>query len=450
MAQVADSLTTQRDLAQVRALAGPSLDEQPARLRHNVAALGVVQLSNYAIPLLTLPFLTRVLGPEAYGKVVFSQVLMAYFVLLTDYGFSWSATRKISAHRNDRAYVNQIFLGTWLAQWLLAALAAMLCAVVIALSDHLRPDAPLYAAAFTAVIGNVLFPVWFLQGLERLQEVAALQLISRVLALIPLFLLVRQPSDASLVAAIQGGGVMLGGVLALIWIHRQELVHWQWPHWAMARQELGEGLTLFSSRLSISFYTTLVPLVLGWVAGPVAVAHFALADKLRSAAQSLLSPISQALFPRMSHLFATDRAAALRLVKRSALAIFLLAGSASAGLWLLADRLILLLAGPEFMPAAAVLRWLAFVPLIIGFSNLFGLQIMIPNGMNRAFNLILTAAGLACVAVLWPLVHSMQARGAAASMLFVEAFVTGSMMLWLLRRGHIGSSCTHPPQNVKA
>lgn len=427
-----------------------SPNEQAARLRRNIAALGVVQLSNYAIPLLTLPFLTRVLGAEAFGRVAFAQVLMAYFILLTDYGFSWSATRKISAHRADAAYVNQVFLGTWLAQWLLVALAAALIVLVVSLSDRLRPDALLFIAAFTAVIGNVLFPVWFLQGLERLQEVAALQLISRLLALIPLFLLIRQPSDAPLVAAIQGGGAMLGGVLALAWMHHQNLARWQWLGWRQVRQELQEGFALFGSRLSISFYTTLVPLVLGWIAGPVAVAHFVLADKLRSAAQSLLAPISQAVFPRVSHLFATDNSAALRLLKRSALAIFLLAGSAGAALWLLADILVLLLAGPEFLSAAAVLRWLAFLPLIIGFSNLFGVQIMIPNGMNRAFNLILMAAGVACVMVLWPLIHWKQARGAAASMLLVELFVTSSMALLLLQRRRIGVPSSSPSQNGKA
>ncbi|HMN13848.1 MAG TPA: oligosaccharide flippase family protein [Bellilinea sp.] len=407
-------------MTEISATANPSLGENHSRLRRNIAALGVVQISNYAIPLLTLPFLTRVLGPEAYGKVAFAQVLMAYFILLTDYGFSWSATRKISAHRTNTAYVNQVFLGTWIAQWLLAALAAVLCALVVSLSDRLRSDALLYAAAFTAVIGNALFPVWFLQGLERLQEVAALQLISRVLALIPLFLLIRQPSDAPLVAAIQGGGVMLGGILALAWMNHQKLARWQWPGWRPVGQELREGLTLFGSRLSISFYTTLVPLVLGWVAGPVAVAHFALADKLRSAAQSLIGPISQALFPRMSHLFATDKAAALRLLKRSALAIFLLAGSVSAVLWLMADRLVMLLAGPEFLPAAAVLRWLAFCPLAIAVSNLYGVQVLIALGRHRIINATATTVGVVTALLCVPVVLNFEDLGAGATLLTAE------------------------------
>lgn len=404
-------------------------DEQPPRLRRNIAALGVVQLSNYVIPLLTLPFLTRVLGAEGYGRVAFAQVLMAYFVLLTDYGFSWSATRKISAHRADAAYVNQVFLGTWLAQWLLVLLAAMLCMLMVSFSDRLRPDAVLFAAAFTAVVGNALFPVWFLQGLERLQEVAALQLISRVLALIPLFLLIRHPSDAALVAAIQGGGVMLGGLLALAWMHHQKLARWQWPGWRQAGQELQEGFALFGSRLSISFYTAFVPLVLGLIAGPVAVAHFTMANKLRSAAQSLIAPISQALYPRMSHLFATDTAAALGLVKRSVLVIFIIAGSASAALWLLAERLVLLVAGPEFLPATATLRVLAFCPLAIAISNLYGVQVLIALGKYRIINMTSTTVGLATALLCVPVIYEFRALGAGASLLTAEIVVATTYLI---------------------
>lgn len=416
--------------------AHPSQAPTP-RLRNNIASLGMVQVANYAIPLITLPYLTRVLGLEAYGKVAFAQVLMAYFILLTDYGFSWSATRKIAAHRAERTYISRVFAGTWTAQWLLVFGAAVLATVIVWASARLRPDAVIYAAAFTAVLGNTLFPIWFLQGLERLQVVAGLQLVTRLLALIPIFLFVKEPADAMYVPAIQGGGVILGGVLALGWIKQKNLLDWHWPSWRAAAEELGEGLPLFGSRLVISFYTTLVPLTLGWLAGPVALAHFTLADKLRTSAQAMLAPLSQALFPRMSHLFATNRSSAFHLLKRSLLAVLLIAGSASALLWIFAEPLVVLLAGEAFRPASAALRWLALLPLLIGLSNVFGVQVMLPNSMNRPFNIILTAAGGISILLIWPLIQYMQAAGAAQTMLIVELFVTGSMALLLYKRGYL-------------
>lgn len=416
--------------------ANPSQAPTP-RLRNNIASLGMVQVANYAIPLVTLPYLTRVLGPMAYGQVVFAQVLMVYFVLLTDYGFSWSATRKIAAHRDDRAYISRVFIGTWTAQWLLVMVAASLATLAVLYVDKLRPDASLYALAFTAVVGNALFPIWFLQGLERLQAVAAIQVTSRLVALLPIFVLVKAPSDAGFVLAINGGAAVLSGLLSIGWIRYQHLADWHWPGWPAVMRELHDGRALFGSRVVISFYTTLVPLALGWIAGPVALANFSLADKLRTAAQALLSPLSQALFPRMTHLFATDKSAAFHLLKRSLLAVLVIAGIASALLWIFAEPLAVLLGGEAFRPASAALRWLALLPLLIGLSNVFGVQVMLPNSMNRPFNIILTAAGGLSILLIWPLIQQMQAVGAAQTMLIVELFVTGSMALLLYKRGYL-------------
>lgn len=412
----------------------------PSRLRHNITALGLVQIANYAIPLITLPYLTRILGTEAYGQVAFAQAVMAYFLLVTDYGFSWSATRKIAARRDDRVFVSRVFLGTWAAQWLLLVLSAGVAAIAIFASDRMRGESALYAAAFSAVLGNVLFPVWFLQGLERMREVAAIQVATRLLALLPLFTLVRVPEDAVVVLVIQGGAGVLGGLLSLCWIRQRRLIDWRWPSWRVLVQELREGGPLFGSRIAISLYTILVPLALGWMAGPVAVGYFALADKVRTAAQSCLTPLSQALFPRMSHLYANDPEAAFVLLKRSAFVVVLVSGAVSILLWWLADALVLLLAGPGFAPAAEVLRWVAFLPLVIGLSNLLGVQVMLPKQLNRPFNVILTSVGVVGLLIVWPLVDALQATGAAQTMLVTELLVTCSMGAFLWCRGHLSAA----------
>lgn len=407
------------------------------RLQSNILAIGLVQISNFVIPLVTLPYLARVLGSEAYGKVVFAQAFMTYFVLLVDYGFSWSATRKIAAYRLDRELVSRTFLATWAAQWLLVAVAMVLSMLIILSVETLRAEASLYAVSFLSVLGAALFPIWLLQGLERLQVVALLQLLTRTIALLPIFLLVRQPADAIWVPAISGIGTVFGGLLALMWINQQRLVHWCWPGWQSIVRELHEGGALFSSRAAISLYTTLVPLALGWAAGPIALAYFNLADKLRSAAQALLTPLSMALFPRMSHLVATKSDGAFQLVKLSAAAILVIAGGTSFLLWIRAEWLVVLIGGEEFRDASIVLRWLAPTPLIIGLSNLFGVQIMLPKRMNRAFNRILFAAAFISLLLVWPLVSAYQATGAAQAILLVESIVTVSMATLLLCRGYL-------------
>jgi O-antigen/teichoic acid export membrane protein len=171
-------------------------------------------------------------------------------------------------------------------------------------------------------------------------------------------------------------------------------------------------------------YTSLTPTILGAIAGAAAVGQFVLADRLRGAAQSLLAPVSQALFPRMSYLFAHDRPAALRLLRQSGGAIALVAGAASLGLFVLAEPLVRLAAGRDFLGAAGLLRWLAPLPLIVSLSNVFGVQIMLARGMFREVNRTLSAAGIISLVVIAPLISWRGAQGAAMSILLAECIVT--------------------------
>ncbi|HKI74437.1 MAG TPA: oligosaccharide flippase family protein, partial [Pseudomonadales bacterium] len=278
-------------------------------LRQSVIALTVLQGVNNFIPLLVLPFLARVLGVSAYGEVAFAQALMANFILVTNYSFTWSTTRKVAVHRSDGDYVNQLFISAWCSQWLLLALSAA-AAFAIYLFNPFPFGATAYVAAFTAVVGNVLFPAWFLQGLEYFRAMTIIQVTSRLLGLAALLMLVRGPDDVALVLAIQGGAMMVAGVVAIGWLRYKGIIRFARPAPGALIGELKEGFTLFGSRLAMNMYTTFVPLIVGWVAGSVAVACFTVATKVRQAGHSLLEPLARALFPRMSHLFVHEPRAA--------------------------------------------------------------------------------------------------------------------------------------------
>ncbi len=406
------------------------------RLRHNIAALGLVQLGNYLVPLLTLPYLTRVLGAEGFGRVVFVQTVMSFLILWVDFGFSWSATRHISEHRHDANEVTRSFSVTWLAQWFLLLLAALVLTILVVWVPVLNKDAWLYVWGFGVVVGQVLFPVWLLQGLENMRLVAMLQLASKVLPLPLLFWMVSSADDVALTLGFFSLVSLLAGVLSMLWIVRQGLVGWQWPTWLELVGALRSAGVLFLSRLSISLYTNLVPLVVGLVAGSAQLAYFNLADKVKTLVQSLLNPVSQALFPRMSLLFKTDQAAAWTLLRRSAVGVLLLSALAGSCMFVGADVIVHILGGEDFDQAVPLMRWLACVPLIVALSNLLGVQIMLPLGMNKVFTAILAGASMVSVVLIYPMVLAGQALGAVQLVVLAEVLVTLSMAgyLWRSRR----------------
>lgn len=400
----------------------------------NVGALTVVQAVGYLIPLLTLPYLTRVLGPEEWGRVAWMQVMLGYFSVFTDWGFSWSGTRKAATLRNDIEALSESFFAGWTVQWLLCIISVSVLLCFGFFVPFFSPFRPYVFFGSAVIIAGVLFPVWLLSGLERMREIAVIQLLIRTCALPLIFLLVRGSGDGKYVIFAAGLTGIMGGISSLYWMRKHLLLRWQCPRWADIQKEFLESGAIFFSRVWIVLYTTLSPTILGVMTGAESVGQFVLADRIRMAVQSLLAPVSQALFPRMSYLFAHNRAAAIALLRRSGLIIVFISAAASLALYVLAKPIVLFVAGGGFQDAVNLLRWLSPLPFVIALSNIFGVQIMLPNLMTRAFNRILAGAGFMSLGMIWLWIAGFGAEGAAINTLIVECFVTGSMALFLFTK----------------
>src|SRR5215470_2218422 len=139
------------------------------KLLGNMFWLYALQGLNYVIPLAVLPYLVRVLGIEGYGLIAFAQAFAQYFVILTDYGFNLSATKRIALARDNRQEVSRIFWSVILVKTLLMLLGALVMGAIVLSIPRFRADAPLYAIAYIAVVGSVLFPLWLFQGMEQMR-----------------------------------------------------------------------------------------------------------------------------------------------------------------------------------------------------------------------------------------------------------------------------------------
>jgi O-antigen/teichoic acid export membrane protein len=411
---------------------------KPPKLIHNVAALVSVQAAGYVLPLVTLPYVTRVLGVTGWGTVAWTQIVLGYFGLLTNWGFLWSGTRKVARLRGDPEELSKTFFAILIGQWVLGAFAILLLLSLILLVPFFHRFAGYYLFGIGIIAGNVLFPIWFLNGLELMKEVATVQVVTRLAAVPLIFLIVKQPADAPLMIAIGAATNICGGLLAMVWIRKNLNLIWRMPRSMDVVAELKEGSVLFGSTAWIGLYTALTPTVLGIAAGPAVVGYYALADRVRLLVQFIMKPISDSLFPRMSRLFANDTADAHRLLVQSCAIILPGAALASVILWSSAGMIVVLLGGVKFKAAAPVLKWLAPLPFVIGLSNIFGVQIMLPRLKTKAFNAILAAAGALSLAALLPLIGWKGAEGAAMNTFGVECFVTLSMALYLWHTGFFG------------
>lgn len=407
-------------------------------LQQNILSLSLLQAVQVLAPLLTLPFLARVLGVDALGRMVWVQLLMQFGVLWVEFGLVWSMTRDISALRSNQQAVDRLACNAWALQFCLLCVFALIILAGICLQNAWA-DAALYAAGMVMVLGQTMTPAWLFQGLEMMRPLVFMQLSARLLGVALTFAFIREPADMPWALLLAGLPQVLTGLMIWFWIRRHPIISHQRPTWASMKQVFFQGWQLFISKGLIGIFTQLIPLGLGWWAGPAALAHFHLADRMRAAVLVAMSPVCQALYPRMSWLVKYDRTRAWRYWRNIALSLGLFALIAAAILWIWAEGWMALFGGAEFAPAAEVLRWLAFVPLLVLMTELIGVQVMLPLQLNRPFMLILSIASLLSLVIMHPFIADRGATGAAQVILISHGLAVSGMALyfftWYRRHG---------------
>ena len=397
----------------------------------NAASLYVIQIANYILPFITIPYLVRVLGPGGFGKVAFGQSLIAYFVLFVDYGFALSATRKVSVKRDDLMEVSHTVFNVWGAKTLLCIVGFMVLLLLIMVVPKLREVALLLLILYGIVIGNLLFPVWLFQGMEKMVVISVINLVMRLLVVISIFGLVHRPEDYLLYAGLTSLGAIGAGFIgagAAFYMFKLPPII---PSWRGIWETLVEGWMLFLSQASVSLYTVGNAFILGLLTNHTVVGYFNAAEKIVKAIVGLLGPISQAAYPRFSKWASESKTLALQWARRMLVLMSGLGLALSVTLFAGAPVIVRIVLGPEYEPSIIVMRILSVLPLFIGASNVLGVQIMYSFRLEKAVMTIVYIAGLINLVLAILFAPIWLAAGMALAVVVSEAFVTIGFIFYL-------------------
>ncbi|MBS7254390.1 oligosaccharide flippase family protein [Flavobacterium branchiicola] len=267
----------------------------------NFFSLVMLQGANYIFPLLTIPFLFRTLGVDTFGLISFASAFAQYFVILTDFGFNLSGVQFISANRDNKDLRDTFFVNVIISQLLLFFLGLIILLSVLFIFDKFNQDKWVYLLSYLTVFGTVLLPTWFFQGMEQMKYITKINIVTRTLAIIPVFFLVKSDGDYLLVPFFYGLGSVASGIIALYIAKARFEVNFCFAKASFKgiKKCLKDSSNFFVSRLSVSLYTVSNTFVLGLVAGNIAVGYYAAAEKLYMAIQSMYGPLNNALYPYM-------------------------------------------------------------------------------------------------------------------------------------------------------
>jgi polysaccharide transporter, PST family len=408
------------------------------RLLGNVISLAIVQGANYLIPLVSLPYLVRVLGPEEYGVFLLAQTVVQYFLIITDYGFNLSATRAISVARDNSTEVSQIFSSVILIKLTFCGLGFLVLSSLLLGFKQFGTHTSIYLLSYFSVLGSVLLPFWFFQGVEKVRWIPILSVAPRLLMLLGLFLLVKSPQDLPKAAFLQSFASVISGLLAISIIrHVYPNLRWIWPTPKHLRFILVEGWPVFITTASFTAYTSYSLLFLGLFFNNSAVGNYGAGEKvIRAMSQGLFQPIHQALFPHVSLLAQQSQARVISFNKRILLILVIALTPLAFFLVVLANPLVHLLFGTKYTSASTVIIVMSLLPLFTATSGILGSNTLLVLGHSRTFSRTYIVVALVSLLLTGLLVKVGGQLGAAWAALLTEVLVTG--LLWLgLKRSRI-------------
>lgn len=271
--------------------------EDKKRLLSNFFSLSILQAFTYILPLLTLPYLVRVLGVDKFGLVMFAQSFIMFFAILVDYGFNLSATREIAIHRDNKEKLTEIFSSVMMIKFILIGVSFVILSIIVFSFEKFSSDWELYYLTFLWVIGQALFPIWYFQGQERMKYITIVNVASKLIFTIAIFIFIQNENDYILVPIVNGFGFIVGGILSLWIVNKNFNQKFELQSYQTMLVHFKDSSQFFLSRVSVSIYTSANAFVLGLFTDTTTVGYYSIAEKLYMAMQGFYAPITQTLYP---------------------------------------------------------------------------------------------------------------------------------------------------------
>ena len=266
-------------------------------LLENFLSLGFLQIFSYIIPLITLPYLSRVLGADKFGLVFFAQAFVQYFMVLTDYGFNLSATREIAVNRHNTKNISNIFNSVMMVKFTLVIVSYTILFICTIFVPKIHQYSLLFNLTFLMVIGNAVFPVWFFQGMEHMKYITFLNILYKTVFLVLIFIFVRQSGDYILVPILNSLGFLVSGIIGFVFAVKKFSIKLYFPSFNTVKKQFIYSSEFFLSRAACSIYTNTNAFFIGLLTSNVMVAYFVAAEKIYTAVKHLALPIERSLYP---------------------------------------------------------------------------------------------------------------------------------------------------------
>jgi len=349
-------------------------------LFYNFSFLSVLQLFNLGLPFLTYPYLIRVMGVSTYGLVVFARAFIEFFIMAIDFGFNVPSVRHISIHRHDPKKISEIVSAILYLKLSIFVLCYLVLCLLVFFVPQLGEHKALYLLTLLLGFDGILYPIWFFQGLEKMQFITYVEIISKLTFTILIFVFIRGSDDYLWYPILQAIGTFAGGLVSCYLIFGKFNIRLQWVTTTTLQQYIKEGYTFFLSKVAATIQERTNTLMIGAVLGNSEVAYYDLANKIISVAKIPFYILNETIYPKVA------RNRDMLFVKKVILASVLLSVILYLGIAFSSKMVIMVLAGKKLLASQPLFYLLGLILPIISISYLLGNNMLVVMGYSRQSN----------------------------------------------------------------
>lgn len=345
-----------------------------------------------------------------------------------------SATREISIHRDNKEKVNEIFSSVMIIKFGLLLLSFIIMSIIIFSFDKFRQDWLIYYLTFGMVIGQVLFPVWFFQGMERMKYITILNILAKLIFTVAIFIFVREVSDYIYVPLLNAVGFIVAGIMALWIVFKDFGIKFVKPNMNTLKMQLKEGWHIFISTVAISLYRNFNVFILGLYTHNIIVGYYSIAERILMAIQSLQVVMGQALFPYFSYKFRyLNLYESIKFMLKYFKVILLFYLILFIITYIFSEKLVFFVSGKIFLTTILDLKIMAIVIIIGGLNYYFGILGLVNLGLSDIFSKIVLIAGLLHIILATILSMLFKDVGTSISLVISESILLVLISRYILR-----------------
>jgi O-antigen/teichoic acid export membrane protein len=388
----------------------------------------VLQITNILFPFITLPYISRILGPQGVGTVAFTGSVVQYFILFGVLGLTLYANRAIAYARENTEERNQLFWEIFVFKLITSGIALLLFYVFLAVA---KPEnLNVYLVQSLLIISAAADISWFFMGLEEFKKTVLRSLLMKSLGVLLIFLFVRSGNDVVLYALIGSGTTLLGQLV--LWTYIPRYVQRTKVNLGGIFSHFHKTIKLFIPVVAVEVYVVLDKTMVGLITNEAEVGIYEMSQRLVKMALSLVTSMGIVMVPRMSAVIAKrDNEAVSYYAKRSF-------QFASYGSFLVASMLIAVIPGfapvffgEAFLKTVDVIRVISPIVILIAWSNVLGMQMMVPMGMEKKLTISVTLGAIINFSLNLFLIPLLGATGAAIASVVAEFCVTASQIVMM-------------------